>query len=96
VSRSYQKLPRRVKSDRLLVVTADHDPLVDEGKHYADRLAADGVPVEYACFEGTFHGFVSFGAVIKTAAQAMDLICSRIKQAAWTVPESVREPRMAG
>ena len=65
-----------------LVVTADHDPLLDEGKIYADRLAQDGVDVEYACFEGTFHGFVSFASVIDVGARGMKLICERIAQVA--------------
>jgi len=66
-----------------LVVTADHDPLADEGKLYADRLSADGVTVEYASFEGTFHGFVSFGGIVDAGTRAMKLICERIKQAVW-------------
>ena len=67
-----------------LVVTADHDPLMDEGKIYADRLRKDGVEVEYACFEGTFHGFVSFASVIEVGARGMALICDRIARAART------------
>lgn len=69
-----------------LVVTASHDPLVDEGKLYADRLQRDGVPVEYARFEGTFHGFVSMAMVLPTGARAMELICDRIKREAWCPP----------
>ncbi len=61
-----------------LVVTAGYDPLVDEGKLYADRLREAGVEVEYACFEGTIHGFVSMATVIPAGARAMDLICDRI------------------
>ncbi|WP_174286263.1 alpha/beta hydrolase [Sphingomonas bacterium] len=63
-----------------LVITADHDPLVDEGKLYADRLAKAGVPVEYACFEGTFHGFVGYAALIEIGARAVNLICDRIER----------------
>jgi acetyl esterase len=64
-----------------LVVTADHDPLMDEGKLYADRLKADGVDTEYACFEGTFHGFVGYADLIDVGARGVDLICDRIKRA---------------
>ncbi len=66
-----------------LVITASHDPLVDEGKLYADRLTQDRVRVEYACFDGTIHGFVSMASVIPAGARAMDLICDRIRQEVW-------------
>lgn len=66
-----------------LVVTADHDPLADEGKLYAERLTADGVDVEHACFEGTFHGFVGYASLIDVGARGVNLICERIKHAVW-------------
>lgn len=75
VAESYRGLPAA------LVVTADHDPLVDEGKLYADRLSADGVAAEYACFAGTFHGFVGYASLLEVGARAVALICDRIKQA---------------
>ena len=64
-----------------LVVTAGCDPLRDEGKAYADRLAAAGVPVEYRCFEGTIHAFVSFGGAIPAGAEALSLIAARLHKA---------------
>ncbi len=50
-----------------LVITAGHDPLRDEGKDYARRLEAAGVPVDYECFEGTIHGFMNMGRVLRVA-----------------------------
>lgn len=41
-----------------VVVTAEHDPLRDEGDAYAVRLAAAGVPVTHRCEHGLPHGFV--------------------------------------
>ena len=52
------------------VVTAGFDPLLDEGKAYADRLAQSGVPVIYECFEGQIHGFVPMGGAIAAARHA--------------------------
>ncbi|GAA1735983.1 alpha/beta hydrolase [Aeromicrobium alkaliterrae] len=46
------------------VVTAGFDPLLDEGREYAELMAAAGVKVEYHCEESLIHGFanmVSFG-----------------------------------
>jgi acetyl esterase/lipase len=50
---------------------------------YADRLTADGVAAEYACFGGTFHGFVGYANLLEVGSRAVDLICKRIQQAVW-------------
>jgi acetyl esterase len=43
-----------------LVVTAEYDPLRDEGAEYADRLRRSGVPAGYLCISGVIHGFLNF------------------------------------
>ena len=50
-----------------LVLTAGHDPLRDEGTDYAETLSRAGVPVEYECYEGTIHGFMNMGRVLRGA-----------------------------
>jgi acetyl esterase len=54
-----------------LIMTAGFDPLKDEGKAYAERLVAAGVPVTHTCYEGTIHGFITMGKVLKAANQAI-------------------------
>jgi len=44
-----------------IVVVGGCDPLRDEGLRYAQRLRAEGVPVEELCCEGQPHGFLNFG-----------------------------------
>lgn len=53
------------------LVTAGFDPLLDEGKAYADKLRAAGVPVEYVCEEGLIHSFANMVAVGTSAPRAM-------------------------
>jgi len=47
-----------------LVVTAEFDPLRDEGEAYATRLAAAGVDARTSRFDGMIHGFVSLDALL--------------------------------
>jgi acetyl esterase len=50
-----------------LIITAGHDPLRDEGAEYAQMLEAAGVPVVYECREGSIHGFMNMGRVLRGA-----------------------------
>lgn len=46
-----------------LVVTAGFDPLRDEGRRYAERLADAGVTVRYRCYDDMVHGFFGMGVL---------------------------------
>lgn len=54
------------------VFTAQYDPLIDEGKAYADRLKEAGVDVVYKEYKGMIHAFFSFTKLTKSALQAQD------------------------
>ncbi len=54
------------------VMTAGFDPLRDEGRAYADKLKAAGVPVEYVCYEGQIHGFASMAGALDEARSFLD------------------------
>ncbi|HEU4512433.1 MAG TPA: alpha/beta hydrolase [Nocardioidaceae bacterium] len=58
-----------------VVVTAEFDPLRDEGEAYAAELAAAGVPVEVRRFDGMIHGFFDMGGYSPAAQAAIDEAC---------------------
>jgi acetyl esterase len=72
---SHAKLPPA------FVLTAGYDPLVDEGRAYAERLAAAGVDVAYREHSDMIHGFVLFGGVLDTANAAVAECCARLRSA---------------
>jgi acetyl esterase len=47
-----------------MIVTAGFDPLLDDGRLYAERLEAAGTPVTYREFPGQIHAFISLTRVI--------------------------------
>jgi acetyl esterase len=63
------------------VLTAGYDPLVDEGRAYAERLAKAGVEVGYREYSDMVHGFVLFGGVVDTANAAVEECCRQLRAA---------------
>ena len=53
-----------------VVVTAEFDPLRDEGNAYADALAAAGADVAHRQFPGLIHGFYGMEAISPAVAEA--------------------------
>ena len=63
-----------------LVITAEYDPLRDEGEEYAERLRNAGVPVIVSRYEGTVHGFVHFRRIFKEGRLAFGQITSWLRE----------------
>jgi acetyl esterase len=57
-----------------LVICAQYDPLLDDGRDYANRLEAAGVPVHFSEYGGMTHGFLWMGGVVDRASDAFDEI----------------------
>jgi acetyl esterase len=63
------------------VITAEFDPLRDEGEAYAARLKEAGVPVEVKRYDGAIHGFFNLGHVMDQGKQVMADAVARLKAA---------------
>ena len=63
------------------VLTAEFDPLRDQGEAYARRLEAAGVPVEVRRYDGVFHGFFGMREVIEPAQEAFDDVTKAVRMA---------------
>ena len=63
------------------VITAGFDPLLDEGKAYADLLANAGIATEYLDYPSQVHGFVSFTAFSSDAEIAIERCADAVKRA---------------
>ncbi|MFL6656134.1 MAG: alpha/beta hydrolase [Sulfurifustis sp.] len=69
------------------ILTAGYDPICDEGKAYAEKLRAAGVPTTYKCYDGMIHGFIGMGKVLDAANDAIRECGARLRAAFRTGAE---------
>ncbi len=53
------------------ILTAEFDPLVDEGEAYANKLKDAGVAVKYRNYKGMIHGFIAMPGALDVAQTAL-------------------------
>lgn len=63
------------------LITAGFDPLRDEGKAFAHKLAEHGVPVEHVCYTDMIHGFISFAGGIPAGMELIEEIAEKLNKA---------------
>lgn len=76
-----------------LVLTASLDPLRDEGRAYAAKTIAAGVPTTYREAQGTIHGFAGFRRAIPSGQADFD---AALKLARAMIAESLEARRTPG
>ena len=64
-----------------MVITAEFDPLRDEGEEYGRLLARAGVQCAVKRYEGMFHGFFSLGPLLEKALEANNDACTALAAA---------------
>jgi acetyl esterase len=64
-----------------LVITAEFDPLRDEGRAYADSLRRAGTPVVYREYPGMVHGFATMAGVLDQGKQAVQEAADALRDA---------------
>lgn len=70
-----------------LIVTAEHDPLRDEGEEYGKRLRDAGVPVTVRRYPRVFHGFFGMRGILDAATAAAEEAASALRSVFADAPE---------
>lgn len=63
------------------VITAEFDPLRDEGEAYASKLENGGIDVTYKCYDGMMHEFFAMSDLLDDARDAVALAARRLAAA---------------
>jgi acetyl esterase len=71
-----------------LVITAEFDPLRDEGERYAERMRAAGTPVQLTRYDGMIHGFFTRSDVIDQGRTAIQQAAAALRTAFKLPPAS--------
>lgn len=63
------------------IITAEIDPLMNEGKELSTRMESQGVKVSYKNYDGVTHEFFGMAPVVAEAKDAQTFATTNLKQA---------------
>lgn len=63
------------------IITAEVDPLRSDGEHYAEKLKAAGVSVNYKNYDGVTHEFFGMTSVLDEAREAVHIAAKDLQEA---------------
>jgi acetyl esterase len=63
------------------IITAEWDPLRDDGEAYGARLHEAGVPVQVTRYLDATHGFLAFAATVPSADRALQQVADFLREA---------------
>ncbi len=66
---------------KTLIIAAEIDPLMSEGKLLSDKLKESGVETDYELYNGVTHEFFGMAAVVPQAKEAQALAAKKLKAA---------------
>jgi acetyl esterase len=64
-----------------IIITAEYDPLRDEGEAYGARLEEAGVPADVRREDGMIHGFFWMGGAIDRGRELIDELGADLRKA---------------
>src|SRR5205823_1648550 len=64
-----------------IILTAEFDPLRDDGDRFAAKLRQAGIRVFLKRYDGAFHGFWNMGGVLHSGRQALRDAAARLRSA---------------
>jgi acetyl esterase len=70
-----------------VVITAEFDPLRDEGRAYAHALEQAGVPVVHHQYDGMIHGFFGLSAAFHASRDAMERVSVELRRSFGTLSD---------
>ena len=76
-----EMLHQMAQADGPANITAEFDPLRDEGEAYGEALKQAGVITEIVRFDGMIHGFFGMTDILEGSREAMTLASEQLTRA---------------